>query len=123
MTVSGDIFLFFIGLLALILMGMGRQSILFAMSSSMLWFVLFIWLFFSTTPPLTVGQTWVDILAWVFVMLVFVPWLVRMDTEIKHEADGKSWKRWDTEPHLKSDSEYEKYRRTLFNKTRGGKER
>lgn len=118
MTITGDIFMFLICLLAVIFTFNCHKNILYVMVSSMLWFVMFIWFFFSDAPILVVGEAWVDILAWCFLMLVFVPWIVGMNTEIKHEADGKSWKRWDTAPHPEDTPAIELYRDKLYNKTR-----
>lgn len=98
MTITGDVFLFFLGLLALVLMGLGRRNILVTLSSSMIWLSLFIWLFFSSTPPLDMSQNWAQILAFVFLMLTFVPWLMRMNVEIKQEAGGKKWTEWGRPP-------------------------
>ena len=113
MTITGDILLFFLGLLALILMGMAGRNILLAFSSSMLWFSLFLWLFFSNNPPLGITTDWAKILSWVFIMLTFVPWLLRMDVEIKSEAQGQSWRTWGAPPKGKTTPRAEEYRKLL----------
>ena len=116
MTVTGDILLFFLGILALVLMGMSGRNILLAFSSSMLWFALAMWMFFSPSPPLDIAQGWAQIIAWVFVMLAIVPWLLRMDVEIKNEArgqGGQSWRTWGAPPRGKTTSRAEEYRKIL----------
>ena len=115
MAITGDVFLFILGLLALILMGMSRQNILFAVSSSMLWFALFLWLFFDwgTPPPLDLEANWAQIISVVFIILSIVPWLIRMDTEIKHEAEGQSWNSFGKTPDLKKMSIQDEHRKRL----------
>lgn len=100
MTITGD-YLF----VTLVLMVLGlnliqirRPNILVAFSISMIWFSLALWLFFGSSPPLTLAQDWTGVLIWVFVMLAFVPWLFQMDTEITNEANGKRWKSWGRPP-------------------------
>ena len=56
------------------------------------------------------------IIAWVFVMLAIVPWLLRMDVEIKNEArgqGGQSWRTWGAPPRGKPTSRAEEYRKIL----------
>jgi len=122
MTITGDVLLFFLGLLALILMGMSSRNILLAFSSSMIWFSLFLWLFFGSSPPLDVGKGWAQILAWVFLMLAFVPWLLRMDVEIKNEAKGQggqSWRTWGAPPSVgRGQTRAEQYKEELRKRTR-----
>lgn len=122
MTISGDYLFVTLVLMALGLMiiQMRRKEILLCFAVSMMWFSLGMWLFFSSSAPITLGEGWSDILAWVFVILTFVPWLAQMNTEIRHEAEGHSWKSWGKEPKRES-SAYEDYRDKLFNKTRGGR--
>lgn len=110
MVITGDVFLFFFGLLALVLMGLSSRNILLAFSSSMIWFSLFMWLFFSPTPPLDVSKNWVQILAWVFLMLTFVPFLMRIDTEIRHERRGQKWTTWGTPPEERRSNATEEYK-------------
>ena len=125
MTITGDVLLFFLGLLALILMGMSGRNILLACSSSMLWFALAMWMLFSDTPPLNIQDSWVQIIAWVFVILTFIPWLLRMDVEIKNEArgqGGQSWRTWGAPPSTTT-SRYEAYKEQLLARTRGKRRR
>jgi hypothetical protein len=94
------------------------QNILIGLVTFMLWFSLGMWLFFSSSPPLAVGEAWVDVLAWAFVILAFLPLLFQMDVEIKHEEKGKSWTRYGQPPERKGPSAYEEYREKLFARTR-----
>lgn len=117
MAITGDVFLFFLGILALVLMGMSNRNILFAFSSSLIWFVLFLWLFFSGTPPLDISKDWVQILSWVFLMLTIVPWLIRMDVEIRYEAKGTSYRTWGLPPKNTS-TRAQEYRKQLRERIR-----
>lgn len=95
-----------------------RSNILIAFAAFLLWFSTGMWLFFSTAPPLTLGEPWTDLLAWFFVIMAFVPWLLQMNVEIRHEAEGHSWSSFGKEPERKTPSEYEDYRDKLYNRTR-----
>lgn len=117
MVITGDVFLFFLGLLALVLMGMSNRNILLAFSSSMVWFTLFLWLFFSDTPPLDLSKDWVQILSYVFMVLAVIPWLLRMDTEIRSEKGTQRWTEWGKQPSTK-ESGYERYKKELRKRTR-----
>lgn len=95
-----------------------RKNILLTFSASMAWFALSMWLFFSAEPLLSISEYHSQILAWVFVMLAFIPWLFQMDTEIMNEAGGKKWKSWGSPPSEAVDRR-EEYRKRL----RGGMRR
>jgi len=88
------------------------------MVAAILWLGLAMWLFFGEGALLPLGSVANDIFAWAFVTLAFIPMLQAMDTEITHEMRGHSWKSWGEEPKPKNSSEYEDYRRKLYNKTR-----
>lgn len=114
MALTGD-YLFItlvLMVLGLTLIQMRRPNILVAFSISMLWFALAMWLFFGSSPILTLAQDWTGILVWVFFMLAFVPWLFQMDTEIMNEAKGQRWKSWGSPPIEKIDKQ-EEHRRIL----------
>jgi len=90
MTLSGDYL--FIGL---ILLGVFltwfctiRRNILLAFSSSLVWFGCAAWLFFGTSV-LGLDETWKQIIVWAFVMMIFVPWLLFADIEVKHQRTTK----------------------------------
>ena len=123
MTITGDYLLFFLGLLALVLMGMSSRNILYALTSSFVWFALFLWLFWSSSPPLDVNQDRIKFLTWGFLVLTLMPWIVRMDTEIKNEARGKSggraWKEWGAPPREKEVPVRDSYRKNLRRRLSG----
>ena len=125
MSVTGDAL--FIGLILLgaffTMFSMRRPNILLALIVFTIWFSMGMWLFFSDSAPIGVGETWKDIFAWCFVMLSFLPWVFQMDVEIKHEKQGKQWTRYGQPPEEKGPTEYEKYREKLFMHTRGGRRR
>jgi len=121
MTIDGNYF--FLGMIFLATFftwfSSRRQSMLISVVTFTIWFSMGMWLFFSSSPPLTVGEPWVDILAWGFVIMAFVPFLLQMDVEIRHEQRGKSWTKYGAPPEEKGPSAYEDYRTKLFNRTRG----
>lgn len=109
----------FMGLgLGLMVVNFRRRHILLAMASSMMWLVLSMWLFFSANAPIGFDETWKEMLAWVFFILVFVPLLLQMDTEITHEREGKKYTRYGAPPKEEGPSAYEEYRDKLFQRTR-----
>lgn len=122
MTITGDVLLFFFGILALILMTMSNRNILFALASSGIWFALFMWMFFSSSPPLDITQDWVRIMTWSFLILVFIPWVVRMDVEIRNEAKGKggdqAYKTWGAPPEGEKTTRAQEYRTELRRRRR-----
>ena len=90
---------------------------LLSMVASMTWFGLIMWLWFSPAPPMDLSQLYSQILVWTFVIMIFVPWLAQMNTEIRHEAGGHSWSTYGEEPKRKT-SAYEDYREKLWTRTR-----
>lgn len=123
MTITGDVFLFFLGILALVLMSMSHRNILYALSSSLVWLSLFFWMFFSDSPPLDIDYAWVQILTYAFLILAFMPWIIRMDTEIRNEARGKggtsqAYRTWGTRPEAEEETPAQKYRKALRRRLR-----
>ena len=122
MTIGGDVFFFGLMLLALILMFNSNRGMVYGWSAFFLWFALGFWMFFSTSAPIALGETWADILVYVFfVLLPFGTLLQMMNTEIRHEKGGKSWKQWDSAPHEEDTPALELYRDKLYQRTRGTK--
>lgn len=119
MTITGDYLLVTLVLmvLGLTIIQMRRPNILLAFSISMIWFSLGMWLFFSDSPPIALGNDWTGILSYVFIMLAIIPWLFQMDTEILSEYKGKRWKSWGRPPSL-SPNRREEYRGTLRRRIR-----
>lgn len=124
MTISGDYL--FIGLIVaglfLLQYSGRRKNILVAMVTSVFWFALGMWLFFGTAPPLDLSDSWAQVLAYGFFVLMILPWLFQMDTEIMNEARGKSWfQRWTSygEPGSRNKlSGHEEYKKRLYRRTR-----
>ncbi len=100
-----------------------RQNSLLCAATMILWLGLAMGLFFGASPIFTFGELWVDIIAWFFFIMMWVPLLLQMDTEIQHEKDGRRWKKWDSAPHEEDTPALELYRDKLFNRTRGTKRR
>lgn len=122
MTISGDYLFVTLILLALGLMlfHMRERTVLLAFASSMVWFALGMWLFFSSSPPLDLSNNYVQILAMVFFgVLIFIPWVNQMNTEIRHEAGNQRWSTWGARPGEEQPTGYAKYRIQLHRVTRG----
>lgn len=108
--------------LGLMVINFRRRNILLALAASLMWLALAMWLFFGASAPIGLSETWKTIIAWVFFIMLFIPLLLQLDTEVKHEAEGHSWSTWGEEPTRKS-SEYEDYRDKLFLRTRSRRRR
>ncbi len=89
-----------------------KRQILMAVSASLLWFGLAMYIFFSPTPILPLASTASNIFVWVFFILTFVPLLTLMDaedTDIEYTQDGMKWKEKGPRPKKKTSSAYDKY--------------
>ena len=98
-----------------------RRNMLLALGASTLWLGLTMWFFFGGNALLPLGVLANDIIAWFFFIMMWVPLLLQMDVEIKHESSGKSWSKYGQEPSEKGPTAYENYRQILFQKTRRGR--
>jgi len=115
MTITGDYFLMvMVGLAGFLTwFASKRRDILVCMISGLVWFALAMWLFFSPTPPLDLANDYVKILAWVFIVLTFIPAILYMNQEIRHERGGRSWTTYGNPPPEETESNYERHRREL----------
>lgn len=95
-----------------------RREILITFVASLLWFSLAMWMFFSDVAPFTLGDTHVNLLVWVFILMTFVPWLMQMNTEITNEERGQKWSSWGAPPSKKYMSGYDTYKKQLHRRTR-----
>lgn len=95
-----------------------RQEMTIALVASILWLGLSVWFFLGGDALLPLGVLANDIIAWAFFLLMFIPLLLQMNKEIQHEAHGKRWTGYGTEPKEKGPTAYEAYRSTLYNHTR-----
>jgi len=121
MTISGDYF--WIGLVFLAIFftwyAGRRRHILIALISFTLWMSMAMWLFLSDTPPIDgLSNTWVQILAWGFFSLAWLPWMLQMDIEIQHESQGRRWTDYGLPPREKPPRSYEEYARRLRERLR-----
>jgi multisubunit Na+/H+ antiporter MnhG subunit len=89
-----------------------KANILTSLSAGLLWFGIAMWIFFASTPVFDLAEVYSKILVWVFFMLMFVPFLALMNTEIQVEKNGKKWREWGSKPKEKVDN-YEAYRSEL----------
>lgn len=94
-----------------------RRDILISTVAFLLWFGTGMWLFFSGDAPFNLTESYVQILAWVFVIMAFVPILMQMNTEIRHERKGRSWTEYGRKPEERSDTQ-EEYKRMIQNRWR-----
>lgn len=112
----------FIGLIALAGMltffSWKRKSILISLSGSLAWLSLGFWLFFGDVTNLSLSSTWTPLLGWVFIMMTFACLLFLMDTEIVHEAHGKKWVVYGSEPKEEGLTSLEAYRKELRRRLR-----
>lgn len=67
--------------------------------------------------------SWNIILGYAFLMMCFAVFLLQMDTEIMHEAQGHKWVEWGPSPEMKGPSGYEHYRNLLRGRTGTGRPR
>lgn len=98
MTPTGSILFFSIFLLAIIATTWSNRGILFAGAAILLWIWLFFRLFFGDNPIIGLEEEFAPFLAFAFVLIVFGALFMRMNTEIRNEAKGKSWKTWGAPP-------------------------
>ena len=95
------------------------KNLLISLSAGLLWFGLAVWFFFTPDPlPIfNLDDNYSIILVWVFMMLMFVPFLALMDTEIQMEKGGQKWREWGAKPTTKVNN-YESYRKELQRRLR-----
>lgn len=95
-----------------------RRDILLSVIAGLLWFSLAMWLFFSTAPPFDLTETHSQVLAWVFVILTFVPFILYMNVRISvTDSKGRTWEEYGDVPENKVSS-YEQYVKDLRSRTR-----
>jgi len=97
-----------------------RPEILIALAAGLTWLALGFWLLLGDVTNLQLADVWTQLLAWVFVVMTFVPVLTQMNVAIRQEGKGHSWTAFGKEPKHES-SEYEDYREKLFIHTRKGR--
>jgi len=84
--------------------------LLFRLASAGSWLALGLWLLLSNTTNLDLGDTWTQVLGFVFIMMTIAPLTLQMITETKHEkvrrgdqggypgASSESWTKWGPSP-------------------------
>lgn len=97
-----------------------RRHILVSTAGALTWLALGFWLLLGDASNLSLTDPWTQILAWVFIIMVFFCFLTLMDVEITNEARGKRWKTWGTKP-TEGKTKYQEYRDELYKRTRGGR--
>ena len=86
-----------------------KKEVLLSVATSVVWMGIAYWIF--TTMDMTL--TWAQFLIWVAVMLIFVPLLALMNTELKVTRDGNSWTEYGGKPPKNIVSASEKYKREI----------
>lgn len=94
-----------------------RPEILVAFAAGLTWLALGFWLLLGDVTNLQLTDPWTQMIAWVFVLMTFVPFLTQMNVEIKHEVSGRRWTEFGTKPSTRV-SNYEKYRTELRSRVR-----
>ena len=90
-----------------------RPDILLRMAASLMWMALAFWLLIGGIAVLPLDESWTKILGWVFVILIFVPLIAQINTEIRHESGGHSWTTWGTPPEEEETNKTEEYKEHL----------
>jgi len=94
-----------------------KPNVVVAIAASVAWLSMATWLFFSPIPIFTFGLTgeidWSKMFVWVLVLMAFVPFLLHMNVEIRHDKDGYSWKEYGSRPKTPKMSSYEAYQAEL----------
>lgn len=112
MVISGDVL--FIGLIILggflTMLAAKRPSLPLAISAGLVWLSLGVWLWLSPSAIFSLSETWAQMLAFVFILLTFIPFLLQMNTEIRYEqskqgkfqgypgAESSSYVKWGPKP-------------------------
>jgi hypothetical protein len=68
-----------------------RPELLIRLSATLVWWALGFWVVIGDITNLGLDKSWTQILVWVFFILGLVPLIMSMNTEIRHEANGKQW--------------------------------
>lgn len=96
------------------------RDLLICAVSFLVWLGMGFWLFFSGSAPFDLNEGYVQILTYVFFIMAFVPLLLSMNQEIKHEASGKKWTTYGQPPNeiVNAKEAYKKRLRTRINNRR-----
>lgn len=89
------------------------RQLLICLVSFFIWVALALWLFFSNASIFDLSEGYVQILAYVFFMISFVPLIWSMNQEIRHEAQGQRWTTYGQPPKDKKVSAADRYRKNL----------
>lgn len=113
----------FIGLIAiacfLTWMASRRPNILVAFASGLTWLAMGFWVLLGDVTNLGLESSWTQILAWVLIIMTFVPFLLQMNVEIHNEAKGQRWTEYGSKPKITNPTSYEAYKAELQRRVRG----
>lgn len=94
-----------VGVVALVFTALARRSrtLPICLSSSLLWLVVFLWAFLSPTfTYLHWERTYMVILGWVLIFIIWIPLIDYVThenkVEIRMNSGGKSWSEWRPRP-------------------------
>ena len=96
-----------------------RPSMLLSLAAGLTWLGMGFWLLLGSVANLNLADVWTQLIAYVFIIMTFVPFLFQMDTEIKREHSGRSWTELGPKPKTQS-TNYERYREELRRRLRKG---
>ena len=106
----------FIGILSIAIfltyMASKRPEMLVRVSAGLTWMSMGFWVLLGGITNLGLANSWTQILVWVFFIMAVVPFLFQMNTEIRRESRGRSWREWGNPPE-ETESNYERHRREL----------
>jgi len=95
-----------------------RPEILIRLAAGLVWLGLGFWILLGGIDNIQIGDSWIQILIWVFFLMAAVPFLFQMNTEVRNERDGQVWTEWGGKPKESMPSGYEKYKKRLYRRTR-----
>ena len=73
-------------------------QLLMRIAAALIWLSLGIWLLIGDVANLNLGDAWVQVLGFVFLIMTIVPLTWQMATEIRTEKRGQSWAEWGKKP-------------------------
>jgi len=86
-----------------------KKEVLLSIATSVVWMGVAYWIF--TTMDMSL--TWAKFLVWVAVILIFVPLLALMNTELKVTRNGRSWTEYGGKPPKNIEGASAKYKREI----------
>ena len=86
-----------------------RKNILLSIVAFLLWFGMGMWMFFSPSAPFDLAENYAQMLAWAFMVMSFIPFVLYMNVPITKTRKGATWTEYGQPPPEERQSEYERY--------------